>query len=74
MKNLSFVCVRVDGGKRYAHAEKVNTNSNIASFCQYYDIVQYCETWNKAVELADFWNECYKKNGTFDYDFIGGRA
>ena len=44
---------------------KVSTNDNLASKLGAYYIAQYCETYKRAVELADSWNDDYKNNGSY---------
>lgn len=31
---------------------------------------QLCQTKKAAQELADFWNDCYKKNGTYFFEEV----
>lgn len=51
--------------KVQAMTMKVSTNTNLATILGEYYVAQYCETYKRAVELADSWNEDYKNNGSY---------
>lgn len=44
---------------------KVSTNTNLATKLGEYYIAQYCETYKRAVELSDSWNDDFKNNGSY---------
>lgn len=67
MKN-SYIAVSVnENEKNYAYVIKVSESDNL--LCKLtikgIDSAHICDTKKKAGEVADFWNECYKKNGTY---------
>lgn len=54
----------------YASVMKIGHSDNLlAKLAHYGDIiaVNLCATKKQAEELAAFWNECYKKNGTYAF-------
>ena len=48
-----------------AIAEKIHASYNLASKVTGLNMItlNVCKTWKEAQKLADFWNECFKKNG-----------
>ena len=51
--------------KKYvAYALDYGTNDNMVWFCRGHKTVQLMPSKQKAVELAEYWNSCYKENGT----------
>ena len=68
MKNLYFVFVQTfDNKYHFAHAQKVDANNNLKSYFEGIPLLtcaQSCDTWKKALQVANFWNDCYKENGT----------
>ena len=69
--NFYYVIVHTENGKKYAHAHKVSGNLNLLSVLQAFknvSCVHQCKTLKGARELAEFWNECYKKNNTYMFD------
>ena len=67
MKNFYYAATREQNGKNYAFVIKASAGDNLLSvFARYGEnlAVNACPTKKEAEELADFWNECYKKNGT----------
>lgn len=67
MKNSYIVVSINENEKNYAYAVKVNSSDNLLSKLQIKDIktANICESRKEASKLADYWNECYKKNGTY---------
>ena len=60
-----------ENGKNYAFALTVEENSNLLSIFSKYKharIIHPCKSRIKAEELALFWNNCYKENGTFMFE------
>ena len=53
--------------KRFAYAEKVHGSNELLSYFGRKDIqhVNPVKTFKEAKEIAEFWNDCYKKNGTY---------
>lgn len=69
------VCAyRSEGGKYSAIPHKLKSTSNIISQLRELgagrdlDTVQLCGTMKEARELAIYWNECYKRNGTYMFE------
>ena len=62
-----YAVVNEENGKYGAYAERVHGSNNIKSYFEAdnIDIVHPCGTFKEAKELSAFWNECYKKNGTY---------
>lgn len=71
MKNNYFV-VSVNEGtkespKRFAWCEPVSDGCNLLHYFDKFkgvEIVHHVDTKKAGEGLADFWNECYKNNGT----------
>ena len=73
-KQLSFVIqISVNDTKNIALATSCSTNQNLYHVFDGYNngemgfkvkVVHYCETWKKALELEQAWNEGFKNNGT----------
>lgn len=68
-KNIALVVGHGNNsGKYYATAYKVPQNYNLKSYidsisnCLH---VNVCDSYKQAKEIAEHWNECYKKNGTY---------
>lgn len=67
MRNLYFAVSATENGKNYAYVLKVDSNSNLLNVFAHdkrMTVANYFPTKKKAEEIADFWNECFKKNGT----------
>ena len=64
------VVVCSEGEKNYAHAWKLNNKSNVISQIKELraGCVHLCGTKKEACGLAEFWNQCYKENGTYMFD------
>ena len=57
-------------GKYWAGTMTVSSDDNIMSISQKIAGIQaanLCATKKAAEELADYWNECFKRNGTSFY-------
>lgn len=70
-----YVLTREKDGKRYAHAFRLRSNYNIASFVKDYPDIEWmnsCPTKKFAESLAQAWNDSFKNNGT--YMFSDGPA
>jgi hypothetical protein len=70
MKNFYYVVMEEIDGKNCAYVDKVSENTNICGRWEasQFIFVQPCESKKRAEELADFWNESYKTNGTYLFD------
>lgn len=59
-------------GKNYAYTEKVSNCYNLYNYFQAHKgckitSINACKTMKEAKKISDFWNECYKKNGTYAF-------
>ena len=71
MKNFYYAGVETKNGKHFAFIFNAKAGNNLLSIFKQYKnmtIVNACESKKKAEELADFWNESYKANGTYLFD------
>ncbi len=71
MEYFYYVFVAAENGKYYAWAVKVPGSNNLLPHIEREKnlvIVHQFKTMKKAKETAEFWNECYKRNGTFLFD------
>ena len=67
-----LVIVEVFDGKRFASAHRVSNSENLLSKLEGFksaESVNIADSKKAAVDLADYWNECYRKNGTL-YDWM----
>lgn len=62
--NLVFVTEK--SGRYWATPERLRQGENIIPYCEHYraKIAHVCESATKAHQIAQEWNEQYKKNGT----------
>lgn len=71
--NFYAVVTETIDNKHYAFVDTINDHENLkkndtinksetSSFT-------LCPTKKKALELAKFWNECYKNNGSYLFDY-----
>ena len=70
MKNFYIAYSAQLDGKNWAGVTVVSSNINIMNLSQCLHGVQtanLCATKKAAEELADYWNECFKRNGTSIY-------
>lgn len=66
MKKI-FVTLSInENGRRYAIAETIRTGENLLNYLKRYnlEVFHLCESRIQAEQLAIYWNECYKANGT----------
>ena len=71
MKNYYFVINTSENGKNFASVAKASAHENVLSvFDRIPNIItaNICPTKKYAEDLAAYWNECYKKNGTYLFD------
>lgn len=66
MKYFYYAATREQNGKNYAFVIKASNGDNLVSLFARTGAktANACATKKEAEKLADFWNECYKKNGT----------
>ena len=67
---VSFAITIEENGKYFAWPLTVPANNDIVSeFAGIKGLktANYCPSRKKAKELADFWNGCYRRNGTYLY-------
>ena len=60
-----------ENGKYFSHAWRFSENDNIKSVLATFKNLAYANvmpTKKRAVEVARYWNECHKKNGTYMFD------
>ena len=62
-----YVVVNKENDKYSAHAERVHGSNCIKHYFKADNIenVMPTATFKEAKEIAEYWNECYKKNGTY---------
>ena len=72
--NIYLVITQTNENKNhfFSSADKIpgayDLQSSLSKYKRLYNAFAF-PTYKKAKETADFWNECYKKNGTFLLDF-----
>lgn len=57
----------------YAFVHSVGQNDNLKSSLDSIgglQAAQLCQTKKEAQQLANFWNNCYKKNGTYFFEEV----
>lgn len=67
-KNFYYVAITEKNKKLFAHVVRVNNYSDLLFALNRIENITSataCSTKREASELAEFWNECYKKNGTY---------
>ena len=57
-------------GKYFSYADALSSSSDLLSQLERRDIygVHLCESKKAAKELAEFWNGCFKNNGTYSLE------
>lgn len=71
MKNTYYVITHSINEKNFCETLKVSAGMNLMSILNDYNFwntvkcVSSCESKKEAEKLTDFWNECFKKNGTY---------
>lgn len=62
-----FAVTVEEDGKYYAHAMRISDGTNVKWELNRENIVHanVCPTMKRAKEIATFWNDCYKRNGTY---------
>ena len=66
MKNTYIAISIQENEKNYAYAIKVNESENLLSKLKIKGITHanICSTKKQAEKVVNYWNECYKNNGT----------
>lgn len=57
----------------YAYVHSVRQNDNLKTSLDSIgglQAAQLCQTKKEAAQLADFWNDCYKCNGTYFFEEV----
>lgn len=64
------VITNTENGKHYSHAWRFGNGSTLSSQMEAFKgaSIHLCKTKKEAYELAGFWNNCYKDNGTYMFD------
>ena len=62
-----FACVKEQDGKRYATVERVSDCESVLWKLAGYESANIMPTKKRAQEVVDFWNDCYKKNGSYAF-------
>ena len=68
LDKYNWIAVNVEeDGKLCAYAIRVRQNENLLSKLAINNIVSanICGTKKEAREIVNFWNDCYKQNGTY---------
>lgn len=76
MKNRNFwlACTIEESGKFYAYAVKVSSSDNLTAILGRIAHLQAANiygTKKQAAAVVQFWNDCYKQNGTYLFDTPG---
>lgn len=69
-KTFFVISVKTEDGRRYAYADAIqNCNDLFWIFknIKGLETVNACDTRRDADEIARYWNECYKNNGTYAF-------
>lgn len=62
-----FACVKEQDGKRYATVERVSDCESVLWKLAGYESANIMPTKKRAQEVVDFWNDLYKKNGSYAF-------
>ena len=78
---LNFVLVHNKDSKYFATTAQVDTGYNLLGafdayekdkLLGYLEVIHFAKSKKQAEELARFWNNCYKENGTLNISYCGG--
>jgi hypothetical protein len=67
-KYYYFVVTEEENGKLRSFVLRVHSSNNLVGKFDHYQSANICNTKKEANALADYWNACYKKNGTYMCD------
>ena len=69
-KNTYIVVSIQEDGKNYAYVIKHHNSNNLINVLGIKGIshANICDTKKEAYRIAEYWNGCYKKNGTYMFD------
>lgn len=72
MKNTYIAVTVQENDKNIAYVLKVSSSENIVSALKIKGLIfgNICSTKKAAHELVDFWNESYKKNGSYSLNVL----
>ena len=65
-----YYIIVINNGGNYAYDLRVHNSRNLASvFAGIAGLhsITPCATWKEAKELAAYWNDCYKANGSYAF-------
>ena len=71
MDKYTYIVVSIqEDGKNYAYVIKHHNSNNLINVLEIKGILHanICDTKKEAYSIAEYWNECYKKNGTYMFD------
>lgn len=70
MKNFYIVVQITENNKHYAYVVKVSESDNLLSKLKITNIqsANIFPTKKRAYEVAEYWNACFKANGTYYFD------
>ena len=69
-KTFYVMVIKNEYGKRYAYADAIQNSNDLLSMFQSIknlETVNACDTRHDADEIAHYWNETYKVNGTYAF-------
>lgn len=70
MRKTYLAVTESENGKNFSYVIGIGENENVFSALSRYKNLEsghIFPTKKKAQEVADFWNECYKNNGTYKF-------
>lgn len=73
-KNFWLAVTVKENGKHYSYVVKAPQNDNLVSIFEKIPNLQTANIYTskkKAGEVVQFWNDCYRKNGTYMFDEPG---
>ena len=70
MKRMYFAASSSENGRHYAHVIAISDQNNFLALLKHFKNLKVCipcATKKRADEITSFWNDSYKKNGTFEF-------
>lgn len=74
MKNFYFAYSAQVNGRNYAGTMRKTDSDNLLALAGNVTALHICATRKAAEELANYWNECYRINGTSIYECAANRS
>lgn len=74
MKNFYFAYTSQVNGRNYAGTMRKTDSDNLLALAGNVTALHICATRKAAEELANYWNECYRINGTSIYEGAANRS